>query len=79
MADTTTIATQGHFGTVTDRIVAIATQGHFLALIIIPLSAVTLESATVVQPGIASSVTQPGVTISVTQPTITITEKNDIT
>lgn len=32
MADTTTIATQGHFGTVTDRIVAIATQGHFLGL-----------------------------------------------
>lgn len=32
MADTTTIATQGHFGTATDRIVAIATQGHFLVL-----------------------------------------------
>lgn len=29
-ADTTTISTQGHFGTVMDRIVAIATQGHFL-------------------------------------------------
>jgi len=33
MADTTTISTQGHFGTVTDRIVAIATQGHFLVLL----------------------------------------------
>ena len=29
MADTTTIATQGHFGTVHDRLVAIMTQGHF--------------------------------------------------
>ena len=29
MADTTTIATQGHFGTVNDRLVAIMTQGHF--------------------------------------------------
>ena len=29
MTDTTTVATQGHFGTVTDRIVAIATQGHY--------------------------------------------------
>jgi len=29
MADLTIIATQGHFGTVTDRIVAIATQGHY--------------------------------------------------
>lgn len=27
--DTTTISTQGHFGNVEDRIVAIATQGHF--------------------------------------------------
>ena len=32
MADLTTIATQGHFGTVTDRIVAIATQGHYAEL-----------------------------------------------
>lgn len=29
MADTTTISTQGHFGTVNDRLVAIMTQGHF--------------------------------------------------
>lgn len=29
MADTTTIGTQGYFGTVTVRIVAIATQGYF--------------------------------------------------
>ena len=29
MADLTTVATQGHFGSVMDRIVAIATQGHF--------------------------------------------------
>ena len=29
MADLTTIATQGRFGIVTDRILAIATQGHF--------------------------------------------------
>ena len=29
MADLTTIATQGHFGTATDRIVALATQGHY--------------------------------------------------
>jgi len=28
-AELTTLATQGHFGTVFDRIVAIATQGHF--------------------------------------------------
>jgi hypothetical protein len=34
MADTTTISTQGHFGTVSDRIVAIATQGHYLALVV---------------------------------------------
>lgn len=32
MADTTTIGTQGHFGTVTDRIASIATQGHFLVV-----------------------------------------------
>jgi hypothetical protein len=30
MADTTTIATQGHFGTISSAITAIATQGHFL-------------------------------------------------
>lgn len=29
MADLTTVSTQGYFGSVTDRIVAIATQGHF--------------------------------------------------
>jgi hypothetical protein len=32
MVDLTTIATQGHFGTVTDRIVAIAAQGHYDSL-----------------------------------------------
>jgi hypothetical protein len=41
MADITTIATQGHFGTVTDRIVAIATQGHFLEIEVIVLIPVT--------------------------------------
>jgi hypothetical protein len=33
MADLTTIATQGHFGSVIDRIVAISTQGHFDSLV----------------------------------------------
>ncbi len=33
MADLITIATQGHFGSVIDRIVAIATQGHFDRLV----------------------------------------------
>lgn len=32
MANTATIGTQGYYGTVTDRIVAIATQGYFDAL-----------------------------------------------
>lgn len=32
MADTTTIGTQGFFGTVTDRIASIGTQGYFLEL-----------------------------------------------
>ena len=36
MADTTTIGTQGHFGTVNDRLVAIMTQGHFGAFYIDP-------------------------------------------
>lgn len=33
MADTTTVGTQGFFGTVTDRIVAIGTQGFFDELV----------------------------------------------
>ena len=44
-----------------------------------PFQTVTLESASVTQPGITASITQPGVTATVTQPTITISEKNDIT
>lgn len=32
MATTTTIATQGHYGTAPTRLVSIATQGHFLRL-----------------------------------------------
>jgi len=32
MADTTTVGTEGLFGTVTDRIVSVATMGWFLEL-----------------------------------------------
>ena len=43
MADLTTIATQGHFGTVTDRIVAMATQGHFDVLKQDPVLSLTID------------------------------------
>jgi hypothetical protein len=43
MADLTIIATQGHFGTMTDRIVAMATQGHFGALRQGPVLSLTID------------------------------------
>lgn len=68
--------TRGFYGTAANRFLSVTTHGWYDE----PdnIKTVTLESASVVQPGITASVTQPSVTASVAQPSITVDLKNDI-
>lgn len=74
MADTTTIATWGHFGTVTDRIVAIATQGHFLLLEEAPVAPFIIELSAS-RPSIKFTAKRPAVDIAAEKPTIKMVVK----
>lgn len=77
MATTTTIGTQGYFGTATDRIAAIATQGYFLAFEGIAVTNLVLATITAYVPSVQVSAKAPSVSVTAYVPSVKVSAERD--